>query len=430
MTAAAWPQNYSQTVKRASSTLIDCSANGNITDFGTFAGGTPTKATDTSVTFNASATTRVDIPQGVTRFDFGVSSGITPPLGWDGTMIMAIKPDAEAVARLDITGATIVGYAGDASYTNFFTATYTGVGAVNYGYLNAGEWNYIKFMPERWTTGGGSPTWPAVARARVRVSPVAGAAAAQLWFGGFFIPDAARACIAVVVDDGYDEQYSFLATEAQTYGVPVSFAIISELIGSAGYMTTANLTTLAASPELFAIINHSKNDDTFTQVGSVAGMLSNFNACRDYIEGGGWSVNNSARHIVYPGGAHSADLKQALAGAGYKTARNAASTVLIPTLPQYAPTDPQLWSLPIVDYMDTDRSLAQVKASVDRVINYGGFGILQGHKYDAAAGAIQWAESDLTALFVYLKAKKLQGLVDLVTVPRWYCGLTQPALVA
>jgi hypothetical protein len=428
MTAAAWLQNYAQPFKRPSATLIDCTANGNITDFGTFAGGTPVKSTDTAVTFNGNATTKVAIPQGVTRFDFGVSSGITPPLGWDGTMIVAVRVDE--ASRMETTGATFVGYAGDASYTNFFTGTYTGSAPVNYGYLNPGEWNYIKFMPERWATGGGSPTFASVARARVRVSPVAGSADFNMWFGGFFIPTAARATFAVVLDDGYDEHFDFVKGEAETYNVPVSFGIISELIGGAGYMTLANLQTLAANPDLFAIINHSKDDDTYSEVGSVAGMVSNFNACRDYILSNGLSVYESEKHIVYPGGGHDAALKAALSAVGYKTARNAASTVLVPYFPTYAPTDPQMFSLPLVDYLDSDRSLANVKASVDRVINYGGFGIINGHKFDAAAGTIQWAESDLTALFAYLALKRDQGLVDLVTIPNWHRGLTQPTLVA
>lgn len=428
MTAASWQQHYAQPFKRPSATLIDCSANGNITDFGTFAGGTPVKSTDTSVTFNGSATTKVNIPQGVTRFDFGVSSGITPPLGWDGTMIVAVRVDE--ASRMETSGATFVAYAGDASYTNFFAGTYTGAAPVNYGYLNPGEWNYIKFMPERWATGGGSPTFASVARARVRVSPVAGSAAFNMWFGGFFIPTAHRATFAVVLDDGYDEHYSFIKGQAETYGVPVTLAIISDLIGGAGYMTTTQLKDLASNPDLFAIVNHSKGDDTFTQVGSVSTMVGNFNSCRDFIRGIGCDVYDSARHIVYPGGAHDAALKAALAGERYLTARNAASTVLVPYLPTYAPTDPQLWSLPLVDYLDSTRSLAQVKASVDIVINYGGCGIINGHKFDAAAGTIQWAESDLTALFAYLAAKKAQGLIDLVTIPKWYRGLTQPALVA
>ena len=427
-TLAAWPQNYAQSYKRAAATFINCSDAANITDFGTFAGGTPTKATDTTVTFNGSATTKVVIPQGVTRFDFGVSSGITPPLGWDGTMIVAVRVDV--ATRMETTGATFVAYAGDASYTNFYAGTYTGAAPVNYGYLNPGEWNYIKFMPERWATGGGSPTFASVARMRVRVSPVAGSADFNMWFGGFFLPTAHRACFAVVLDAGYDEQYTFVKGEAETYGVPVTFGIISELIGQSGYMTLAQLRTLAADPAMFAIVNHSSDDQTYTQVGSVEGMVANFNECRDYIRENGLDVYDSARHIVYPGGAHDAALKAALASAGYKTARNAATTVLVPHLPTYAPTDPQLWSLPLVDYLDSARSLANVKASVERTIQYGGLGIINGHKFDAAAGTIQWAEADLTALFAYLQEKKQQGLIDLVTVPNWYRGLTQPALVA
>lgn len=427
MTAARWPQNYASSHRRAARTFVDCSNAANITDFGSFAGGTPTKETDPSVTLNGAATTKIVVPQGVTRLDFGIASGFVPPLGWDGTLLMAVRVDE--ASRIDVAGASMVMYLGDLGFANIYTGTYGGSAPSNYGYMNPGQWNYIKFMPERYAVSAGSPTFAGTARCKVRFNLDAGSAACNIWIGGFFLPVAARAKVALVLDDAYDEHYSFAAVEAATYNVPINIAVPSDLVDTANFMTTAQCRELAAQPELYALLNHS-NDNTFYTVAGLSGMLDRFNACRDWLRENGCDFNSSASHTVYPGGFYDASLSAALRDDGFLTGRGASSSVLIPYLPTYAENDPQMFGLPLVDYLSNARTITQVKASIDRIINYGGLGVIMAHNFDVSAGAAQWANADFTALLQYIALKRSQGLIDAVTIPQWHAGLTQPALVA
>lgn len=427
MTAARWPQNYASPHRRAARTFVDCSNAANITDFGSFAGGTPTKETDSAVTLNGAATTRVAVPQGVTRFDFGVSSGFSPPIGWDGTLLVAVRVDD--ASRIDIAGASIVLYLGDSGYANIYTGTYGGSAPSNYSYMNPGEWNYIKFMPERYAVSAGSPTFAGTARSKLRFNLDAGSAACNIWIGGFFLPVAARPQVALVLDDAYDEHYSFAAVEAATYNVPINIAVPSDLIDTANFMTKAQCRELAGQPALYALLNHS-NDNTFYTSAGLAGMTDRFNACREWLRTNGCDVNDSASHTVHPGGFYDAALSARLRASGFLSGRGASTSVLIPYLPTYAINDPQLFGLPLVDYLSSARTITQVKASIDRIISYGGLGVIMAHNFDVSAGALQWANADFTALLQYIALKRSQGLIDAVTIPQWHAGLKQPALVA
>lgn len=424
MTAAAWPQGYKQTQEVLA---IDASNSANFNDITYTGGQTGTVSTDSTVTFEGHATTKIalDANAGTRNVNIGVlSGGFAPGLGFGGCVTWAIKVADDGAGRF--ANPDIYARVGDGTYTNYFEEQFAKRAI---GYIQFGEWQYITVTPEDYTATGSMNIADCV-RARLSFAMQAGAAT-TIWVGGVWATPRTRPKIVIIFDDGADEMYSWLRPEAITYGIPVTFALANEFIGLAGYMTEAQAIALHNdSSGLFEAVNHSYNAESFTTdyANNVSQMVSEFEQNRAWMNGLGMTQGSDL--LVYPRGEHDERLIASLLAAGFKAGRAAARGPFGGITTWRMPNDRRIMSLPLVTQLDSADNLATVKARILNAIKNGNTGIVMGHKLEAGAGVDTFAQADMTNLLAWLAGLRAQGLCDVVRFSDWYLGLTQPALAA
>lgn len=162
--------------------------------------------------------------------------------------------------------------------------------------------------------------------------------------------------VCIVVDDGYETDYTNVFPICTAHGVKFCSAIVSSVIGGGNgvdnlhpTMTVAMLQEMHDSP-YWEGLNHTKTHNVFTGTGSTpasgvsafpesntlqtlaplyvtssyngaspnataaALITSEYEDCRDALEGWGITKNDGHKHIVYPAGAVNADVVRVLEG--------------------------------------------------------------------------------------------------------------------
>lgn len=429
MTAAARPQDYGANILDAG--FADASNSSAWTDLSGVSG-SPTVANDATVTFNGSGTTKVSVPAGSTRVEIGVSSGIAKPLGWNGSCLWALRFPNSGIARLAVAANTFNPFFGDAAYgPGLWLQSFAyPPDTADYAAIAADEWVYIVTQPDRFNPA--NPTVANVVRGKIRINLIAGAAFD--FHVGYWGPvPRSRPKIMCIFDDGYDSFYTDVVSEAETYGVPCAVSVPSSLIGTASFMSVAELQEIVAKPSgLFECINHSTDDTSFVDSGSdVDATVRRFNASREWLKSNGLSTRNSASFAVYVGGEYNSALAGAMRSARFIAARGVNTKKIPPT--HYSQGALRKYALPIVADCSAGASATptNVLAAVDKAILYRSDGILMFHDITTgAASGLLLTKSDMTAIFAGLQKRAQLGLCDLVLPSKWAMGLTQPALAA
>lgn len=430
MTAAAWEQDYG--ANNCDAGFADASNSSAWTDLSGVSG-TPTVSNDSAVTFNGDGTTKVSVPAGSTRVEIGVSSGIAKPLGWNGSCLWALRFPSAGIARLAVASNAFNPFLGDGTYTNYWIQSFAyPPDTADYACVSSDEWVYIVTQPDRFNTGGGSPTIAGTTRGKIRINLTAGAAFD--FHVGYWGPvPRSRPKIMCIFDDAYDSFYTDVVPEAETYSVPCAVSVPSALIGTASFMSVEELQEIVAKTSgLFECVNHSTDDTSFLDSGSdVAATVERFNECRSWLQDNGLSTRNSASFAVYVGGEYNSALALAMRNAGFISARGVSTRKIPPT--HYSEGALRKYALPILADCSAGASATptNVLAAVDKAIQYRSDGILMFHDITTgAASGLLWAKSDMIAVFAGLQRRARMGLCDLVLPSKWHLGLTQPALVA
>lgn len=433
MTAAVWQQNYGADSFDAG--FADASNSSVWTDLSGVSG-TPTVANDATVMFDDAATTKVSVPAGSTRVEIGVSSGISKPIGWNGSTLWALRFPSNGIARLQSVSNTFGSYLGDGSYTNFWVDSIPyPPSSGDYGAIVVDDWLYLVSSPDLFAATG-SPTLAGTARGKLRILLNAGDAFD--FHVGYWGPvPRSRPKVICIFDDGYESFYTRVYPDALTYGIPCATAVVKDYVGTSDVGTFASVAQLREMVEdatgLFECVNHSTNNDGFTDLGSsIPDQMSRYLACANYLLDNGLSRRGSERFIVYVKGQYTSDLAVALRAAGYLAARGVYTARYVPPT-HYAQGALRKFALPIVaDCSVTGTATgAGILTLVDKAIQYRSDCFLMFHDVVAAgASGQQILQSEVQALFAGLRRRKVSGLCDLALPSKWAMGLTQPALVA
>lgn len=383
-----------------------------------------TVSVDPDVTWNGHATLRLDIPALSTgTFRVGTSGAtVNLPTGissWEGQKWLTVAMMSNNLAAVDNCNL----FFGDSGFSNYYTLSFD---EDNYPELSyqANEW-MIKSSPGSFGVGAGSPTFSGAKRLRLNFTVASDASPTKVWIGGVgFMPKSRAKCV-IVMDDGFDEMYSFAKGEAQTYGIPLSFAIVKDLVGTTGYMTEANLRELLTD-DLFCLVNHGRIHTGYSTLG-LSAYVSDVNTCRDYLLSLG--AGDGAYHHAYIESQWDNTLLAALSE--YKSCRAGLSTGTRNWQDKTIRLgDKRRYVLTSCIDLETGTSLADVQTQVNAAITAQQTCFIIGHKLEAVAGADIWATADFTSLLSWLRGKQKQGLIDCMRWTDWYRGLTQPALVA
>lgn len=271
----------------------------------------------------------------------------------------------------------------------------------------------------------GSGAWNPIRQIRVRVDTSA-AVARDIAFGGLWMNKRNRPKVCISFDDGWVDAVTVdsICSAAQ---VPVSYGIIPKLIDNLGgsYLTTAQLTALAASPYA-EIVCHDVDrwaDDVF-DVGGAAALLARIKGIRQYIER---FDREGSNYAVYPEGDYGLTNQlwkrflPVFRQTGILGCRMVVpTTVEVPVMmdSRIGIGDPLL--VPAIASLNNTQTLSAVKGMVDAAIQYGGNAFLYGHRLGGAADSLTWVTSDFQSLIDYIVAKRNQGSIDVMRLSDWF----------
>lgn len=406
MTRATLDNSYRS--QQSESVLIDGSNSANWVET---TGTGVTKATDSSITWDGANSTRFSIP-GTTSgtVNIGTSTSLVTVPYWNGSIEhqrLGVIFQCSDISRLTAVSLLI----GDSGFTNYYQgSTFT------FGWQN-NEWIAATKGTPTWTANG-SPTWYGSKRIRIALSIAAGSDM-TINVAKVVLAPRARPAIVFSIDDGYAECLTFLDVEFTARGIPCSYSIDPYYIDTPGYLTSAQLDSLIASP--FADINNHGylNQKYLTDISKFA-YLQNAIYTRDWLRARG--VGQGALYHVFVGGGFDGPLLRAFDEAGFLFGRNT-------NTPRYqhpywdANYSINRMNVQLLGGLDNTLTLAQAKALVDQVETAGEVGFFNGHKFAAAAGTLQWAFTDMTDLLDYIVAKAKQGRMDVLCVSDYVRGI-------
>jgi peptidoglycan/xylan/chitin deacetylase (PgdA/CDA1 family) len=111
----------------------------------------------------------------------------------------------------------------------------------------------------------------------------------------------------------YTEAYPLLAAA----GMVATVYVISDRVGTAGYMTLAQLQELHAAG--WDIANHTSDHTELGTLATAAEVAAKVTDCADYLVAAG--MPEASLHVAYPGGDHEAETLAGMALAGALTGR-------------------------------------------------------------------------------------------------------------
>lgn len=236
----------------------------------------------------------------------------------------------------------------------------------------------------------GTPNLAAAVRAKVRVVCSANVVAGDIWVAPAYVTPQPKPTVVFTCDDGYYE-WAWLVTEAAKRGVPISFGIAKDYIGTAGFLTEAEMLAIANHTSgLFELTNHAAVNNSLDTLG-LAAYKADVDACRDYLIALGCDAN-AARCHQYVQGRFDQTLIDALQADGYLSAREVGSSnrraETLPIAIEGAAND-HLFKIPATCNLEIAQNLSTVQNYITNAAQLG-TAFIMGHKFRAAAGALTW----------------------------------------
>ena len=226
-------------------------------------------------------------------------------------------------------------YVGDAGYNNFFLANMS-VSGVTLGQYDG----YHVVAPEpasfgarvsasaRWAIGGGAPVFGTTTftQSKIRITPEAGKSTSVTIFGMWINHASSQPRICITADDGKATQYTDMLPVLEKYSLRGSFAIIGDLVGTAGYMTLTQLTDLVTRGHECIVHGPIGGAGSLANYSNYTDILRDVTFHRDYLIKNGLAKNGSEKIYVFPQGRHALSrgdtaIMRALSDAGFVGAR-------------------------------------------------------------------------------------------------------------
>lgn len=382
-----------------------------------------TLTVDASVTFNGLPTLRLDIPASSSgTYRVGTSAAtLIPPYNWDGTQLAVAMRSSNMTAVSAVTGVLL----GDASFTNY--NTFTGQnGSANVPQANwvAGDWIVARGTTKAAT---GSPSTAAPLRLRINFSVTSVATATQVWIGFVGIAAPKKSTVILSIDDGYASGYSFVADVARYYKIPVSFGIDSSYVGTANYMTAAQIQELHADrSNLFEFVTHGYANHTIN-TSTEAAYIAEQVLTRNYLRGLG-IMGDGPNHHPWVQSLYSNSAQALLKAAGFLSARAGAVTPLsMHDALMTTGDEKRVYQLNNCCTLTTGLSLAQAQTAIDSACDTEKYGVTHVNAHDfAAADAASpptWSYDKFVDLMGWLDVKRTDGECEIKTWGQWYADL-------
>lgn len=209
----------------------------------------------------------------------------------------------------------------------------------------------------------------------------------------------------LILDDGWASAYTIAFPYLSASGIKASVAINMNTIGTAGYMTTANLQEMYAAG--WDILNHSKAH------GNIAGMtytqaVKDIQQNRDFLLDNG--ITRASELFVYPG-SYSDMARQVVIDMGYVAARDSGGAF------NYAPMY-DLYKIHTFSVAETG-ILSSYTAAIDKTIQVGGSFFLYAHDIMETPTAGNVAETLFKQIIDYV----VSSGIPVMTFSEWYDSL-------
>lgn len=382
-----------------------------------------TLAIDNAVLFNGLPTLRLDIPAASSgTYRVGTSAAtLNMPYSWDGKQMTLATRSSNMSAVSGVTGVML----GDAAFANYNTFT----GQNNSANVPQANWVANDWVIARLNTvvATGAPTFTGAKRLRVNFTVSSVGSATQVWIGFCGAAAQKKPTVILSIDDGYASGYTFVAPLARYYKMPVSFGIDSFYVGTANYMSEAQIRALHADPSnLFEFVTHGYANHNIS-TSTVGAYIAEQVLTRSYLRSLGIQ-GDGPNHHPWVQSLYSNIARDALEAEGFLSARAGAATPLslhdsfFTTL-----QEKRAYQMNNCVTVTTGISLAAAQTAITTACTTEGFGVthVNCHDFAAADGASPptWSFDKMIDLVGWLDAQRTAGVCDIKTWGQWYADL-------
>lgn len=395
-----------------------------------------TVAVDTTVRFQGRPTLKITIPagtSGVCKVGCSGADALLPYLWNRNDLGMAVMYSGFTGYDMSSTyPPMVVGYVGDATYTNFWTIN--GYNGLNFPEQKAqqGEWWVMKPSSSGWAVGAGTPSTALgdgtnitaqKCRSKLQWTQVSQVTDCYIWVGFFGkLPTRKKPTVVLTFDDGYASWYSFIAPLCKHYDLPISMAIDSALVGTANYMASAQIQELYAdSSRLFDFVNHGVSNQSYNTL-TAAPYYATLETTRQYLQNLGIKGDGPYHH-PYVQSVWGNDLVALMQSGGYLSAR-ASTNVAMHGRDQVITDDKTRWHLTIMAALGSATSLAQANTAIDSIVSNNICGMINAHDFGATSDTYKWTYADTQQLFGRIASLRDAGTIEVKSWSRWYADIT------
>lgn len=348
--------------------------------------GAVTRSVDTDTVFNGQPASKFTVTSGGSNPYIEVgTSGATITLDAEGQNLLNRKPLVAIKAGAGNTLSSATLYVGDGGYANFHTFSMSIVATV-------GDWHILAKPSPGASSTTGTPNLTAAVRAKLRVTMTANVAPGDVWVAPVYVLPQPKPSVVFTCDDGYAE-WEWLAQQAYKRGVPISFGIAKDYIGSGGFLTETQMLSIANDYDgLFELTNHARVNSNFATLG-LAEYTAHVEACRDYLVGLGCSEKAASLH-QYVQGSFDQTLIDELKARGYLSAREVGASNRAAANLEIAMEGTgcnSLYKIPATCNLENTQNLSTVQGYITSSA-YLGSAFIMGHRFAGAAATIQWVK--------------------------------------
>lgn len=176
-------------------------------------------------------------------------------------------------------------------------------------------WNNLPILFSEFTASGGGDFANPIVRVRINISSQSGKTA-EVYFNELSVDQKNTTAIMMGTDDGYESDYTEFFSYCQPKGIRGTCYVIKDFIGTAGFMTEAQIQEMYDAG--WCIGNHTDSHVNLTTL-TKEQQRTALNTCRDYLISKGWT--RGAKHVAYPFGAYNNDTLEVMFEEGYFTGR-------------------------------------------------------------------------------------------------------------
>lgn len=379
---------------------------------------------DREVLFDGKPTIKITIPAGQTSARIGTSAATARmPYNWDKTRF-ALATRCSNIAAFSGPNIFIAEASG---FVNNYLAWGQGVGSYAQE-TRDNEW--LVWMPEKdFTNSVGfqtTGTYTATATKRLRLSVSLTAAQTtdtHIWIGCVGTMQTRRKpTIVMTYDDGLASIYTHAYPLLKAHGLPLSTAIITSAVGTAGYMTKAQILEMENDPSnLFEAVTHGFNHNNVNSLGSSEYVKDIIKGRAQLREMG--ILGDGPNHHPWITSVYTNDAIDGLKAAGFLSARTAGlaypSRTCEDTLIRAG--DKRRWLMNSFTTLGNGKTATQMIAEIDAWLPVGGFACLMGHGFGpTSSDAYTMSYADHTQIISYISKLRDAGSVEVMKWTDWY----------